>query len=53
MEQSLEEIQSRVEQLQKSLQQRAEQLVANDPVCAEIRGNIAALTWATGTEEDD
>tara|TARA_B100001123_G_C14913265_1_gene868689 strand:+ start:580 stop:753 length:174 start_codon:yes stop_codon:yes gene_type:complete len=50
---SLEEIQSRVTQLQENLQQRAEQIVANDPVCAEIRGNIAALNWATGENNDD
>ncbi len=46
------EVGEKLVELKKNLQQRAEQLVENDPVCAEIRGNIASLQWVAGEEKD-
>lgn len=46
------EVGEKLVELKKNLQQRAEQLVESDPVCAEIRGNIASLQWVVGEEKD-
>ena len=44
------EVEAKRKELQENLQQRAETLVANDPICAEIRGNIASLSWVVGDD---
>ena len=39
------EIDEKIATLKTSLDERAQNLISSDPVCAEIRGNIAALEW--------
>tara|TARA_Y100000310_G_scaffold338657_1_gene428989 strand:- start:12098 stop:12268 length:171 start_codon:yes stop_codon:yes gene_type:complete len=53
MDQAREEIESRIKQLEENYKQRAEQVIASDAVCAEIKGNITALKWAVGEENND
>tara|TARA_R100000234_G_scaffold58970_1_gene35631 strand:- start:1183 stop:1356 length:174 start_codon:yes stop_codon:yes gene_type:complete len=47
------EVEAKLKELQDNLQQRAETIVANDPICAEIRGNIASLDWVIGSNGND
>ena len=39
------DIDDKLVELKANLDERAQNLISSDPVCAEIRGNIAALEW--------
>ena len=39
------EVDKKLAELKNNLDERAQNIISSDPVCAEIRGNIAALEW--------
>ena len=42
------EVEEKLVELKKNLDERAQNVVSSDPICAEIKGNITALEWRFG-----